>query len=120
MIFDHKFIGLSRESSTRVFVDRAFATIGRVVDPSYEVGHLTTVAGIVAEGLGVTVIPNMARALIHHPSIVFRRIHDPVVSREICLIKQQDRSLSPAATVLWDMILKEDILMSGPTRGPSV
>ncbi|MCF8482641.1 MAG: LysR family transcriptional regulator [Rhodospirillum sp.] len=109
MICDYKFIGLSHQSSTRTFVDRAFASVGRVVDPSYEVGHITTVGGIVAEGLGVTVVPRMTRVLINQPNIIFRRIEEPVVGRQIYLIRQPDRSLSPAAQLLWDMIREESV-----------
>lgn len=107
-ICKHKFIGLSHSSSTRTFVDRAFASIGRVVDPSYEVGHITTVGGIVAEGLGVSVVPKMTRALINQPGIVFRKVEEPVISRKICLVRRSDRSLSPASQILWNTILKYD------------
>lgn len=104
MICDHKFIGLSRLSSTRAFVDRAFASVGRVVDPSYEVGQIPTVGAIVAEGLGVTVIPRLTRNMLHLPTLVFRQITGPTVGRQICLIRQPEKSLSPAAEVLWGMI----------------
>lgn len=100
----HKFIGLSRQSSTRAFVDRAFASVGRFVDPSYEVVHITTVAGIVAEGLGVTVVPRLTQQLINQPTVVFRKITGPIVTRQICLVRQADKSLSPAARILWQKI----------------
>jgi DNA-binding transcriptional LysR family regulator len=107
MICNHKFIGMSHHSSTRKLVDRAFAAVGRVVDPNFEVGHITTAAGIVAAGLGVTVVPRMTRALIHQPNIVFRNIEAPVFGREIRLVRQPTKSLSPAAQILWNMILED-------------
>lgn len=103
-ICEHRFIGLSRQSSTRMIVDRAFASIGRVIDTSYDVEHISTAAGIVAEGLGVTIIPRSTRVLIARSDLVFRPIEEPIATRNVCLIRRADRSLSPAAEVLWDLI----------------
>jgi LysR family carnitine catabolism transcriptional activator len=109
MICDHKFISLSPKSSTRTLVDQAFASVGRIVDPSFEVGHITTAGGIVASGLGVTVIPRMTRVLINRPNLVFRKIEAPVFDRQVSLFRQKTKSLSPAAQILWDMIKQEHV-----------
>lgn len=112
------FIGLSRQSTTRILVDRAFAAVGEVVAPDYEVGHITTVASMVSEGLGITVIPRLGLSLVTAPNLVCRSITGPRAKRSMGLIRLAQRSLSPGADAFWAYV-RDNIAVLADEFAPS-
>ena len=88
------------ESSVRVLVDRALAAQGIRVLPAYEATYMSTAVGMVRAGLGVAVLPSSAVDLRAAPVLKTRPIGDPPVLRQVLLMRQAGRSLSPAAEAL--------------------
>lgn len=107
----HPFIGLSRQSSTRAVVDRAFASAGLYMSPDYEVQHSSTAGGMVAEGLGVTMLPRLCHSLVSAGNVVWRTIAEPPVRRNLTLVRLAGRSLSPAADAFWRHIVEHGGLL---------
>lgn len=64
---------------------------------SLEVEQLTTMMGLVAAGLGVSIIPELALYQFRHPDLVIRPFSDLRAFRHIHLLRRTDRTLSIAA-----------------------
>jgi DNA-binding transcriptional LysR family regulator len=85
------------ESSVRKLVDRGFESIGQLVPPVLEATYMSTAAGMVRAGLGITILPTAALEMGELSGLHSRVIKDPELTREIGLIQKAGRSLSPAA-----------------------
>ena len=66
---------------------------------------MTTLLGLVEAGLGVAAVPSLAMPGKDHPTLVSVPLVDPVVTRQMGLIKRRGRSLSPAAQQLYDLLV---------------
>lgn len=94
---------LDHSSGSRPLIDRAFASTGVVAQVAIDVGHPATAFRMVQAGLGVSVLPALslplpdARALRAVPL-------EAALGRQVVLARRRQRSLSPAAQRLWDLI----------------
>ena len=55
-------------------------------------------------GLGVSILPLLALPVEGHPTLVTRPLIEPQMARTVGIYRRQDRSLSPAAAALLDVI----------------
>jgi LysR family transcriptional regulator, carnitine catabolism transcriptional activator len=78
-----------------------------VFSPQYEVEHLATVTAMVAAGLGVAALPELAAAMSPHEGVVQRPLTDPDLRRPIGLITRRGRSLSPAGAAMVELLREE-------------
>lgn len=97
------FIHLARSSSVRQHIEAAIrpAQLNRVM----ELEQLSTVAGMVRAGLGITVVPSLTLFHFAHPELATRPLHAPGLKREIFVIRRSDRSLSLAAQALLEFLV---------------
>ena len=72
----------------------------------YEVQHSSTALGLVAEGVGVAVVPGLAVQREAYPRIRVMPLVEPVVARSLVLVAPGNSQLSPAAQALYDMVLQ--------------
>ncbi len=86
-----------RESSVRNLVDRAFSSIGESVVPTQEVTYMATAIGMVKAGLGVSILPSSALELEDLRRLKARPINHAQLHRTVGVLRQANRSLSPAA-----------------------
>jgi len=84
-------------SSVRKLVDQAFESIGELVRPAFEATYMSTAAGMVKAGLGVTILPSSTFEMVELTGLRSRPIKTPALTREIGVIEKNGRSLSPAA-----------------------
>lgn len=70
----------------------------------YEVQHSSTALGLVAEGVGVAVVPNLAVQRDAYPRIRVVPLVDPSVARTLALISLKNIELSPAARAFYDLL----------------
>jgi DNA-binding transcriptional LysR family regulator len=92
-------IVLSRSSAFRPLIDSTLRS--QSIEPGetrFEVGYMGTAVALVEAGLGISVLPERAAALIKHRRARFRRLTAPVVSRPMTLVTRAGRALSPAAS----------------------
>lgn len=96
-IVDEPHIVIERESAIYEAMGRLFAEQGRAWRPKFELSHHQSLFGLVAAGLGVTVMP--ASALPPDAAGRFHVAHlvEPAQSRELGLIFVKGNTLSPAA-----------------------
>jgi len=91
-------IALSRSSAFRPLIDSVMASQAVILGPRrFEVGYMGTAVALAEAGLGVSVLPERAAALIKSPNAIFRRLTAPVVTQPVTLVTRAGRTLSPAA-----------------------
>jgi DNA-binding transcriptional LysR family regulator len=93
-------ISMPLPSSVRQYADAAMLHHRIVFAPQYEVEHLATVTAMVAAGLGVAALPELASVVTADKGVVQRRLTEPDLRRPIGLVTRRGRSLSPASTAM--------------------
>ena len=74
------------------------------LDPKLECDQLETALAMVAAGMGIAVVPNLAVRLRALPGLAFRHFHKPVPERTISLMKRRAIPLSKPAEALIEII----------------
>ena len=110
-------ISMPLTTSVRQYADAALLQHRVRFEPVYELEHLASITAMVASGLGVAALPELAAAVATMPGVVRRPMVEPDISRPIGLVTRRYRSLSPAATALVEM-LREEIVRLAPARVP--
>jgi DNA-binding transcriptional LysR family regulator len=92
------FIHLAQDSSVRQHIEAAIHPAR--MNGMMELDQLSTVAGMVRAGLGITVVP--ALTLFHFDSddLTALPVETPGLTREVFVIRRRDRSLSIGAQAL--------------------
>jgi DNA-binding transcriptional LysR family regulator len=101
------FVGMPQSSGIRDAVDRARIEAGVFQETIYQVGRVTSVVEIVAQGGGVSVVP--ALALVDsglRQKVRFSPMENPEVRRTVGLLKLKGSPLSPTADVFWKILLQ--------------
>lgn len=97
----HPFVHLSRNSSVRQHIEQASFPLQMA--SVMELDQVSTVAGMVRAGLGVTVVPSLTLFHFEHADLVSRPLATPI-ERHIFIVHRKDRSLSSAARALLEHI----------------
>jgi DNA-binding transcriptional LysR family regulator len=101
-------------SSVRQYADAAFLEHRIRFEPHYEVEHLATINAMVAQGLGVAALPELAAVVAHQNGLVQRRLVEPDLRRPIGLVSRRGRSLSPASAAMVEILRAEMQKQSAP------
>lgn len=88
-----------------MLIEQALAHVGRRPRPACEVRHISTLIGLVQQGLVVAVVPQLALPS-DRSRVVGVRLDDPEISRTIGRIQRAGRSLSPAAEAFAAMLMQ--------------
>lgn len=90
-------------SGSRPLIDRVFAMHGVTPRIVQELGHSASVFGMVQAGIGASVLPSFSLPLPADSNLVWRPLV-PQEERRIVMVRREDRSLSPAAAAVWEMV----------------
>lgn len=102
--FNADYIWLSKSSGNRHLLDQALGGITVRRPAVCETRHVTTMIGMVEAGLGVAAVPSMAFPEGGHPLLVQKPLIEPVIKRQVGLIKKAGSTLSPLASELETII----------------
>ena len=85
-------------------------------DTGLEVGHLSTLAGLIANGVGVSIVPGFTLFQFNRLGLSAVRIRDHGLKRPLLMVKRRGQSLSVAAKALLEMIAESPPahLLPGP------
>jgi DNA-binding transcriptional LysR family regulator len=108
-------VQLSRSSSVRQYLEAA-------IYPSrlrtlMELDQLSTVAGMVRAGLGITVVPSLTLFHFEHAELATRPLEAPDLARQVFVVRRADRSLSSAAQGLYELLMAARPRTPGRRRG---
>lgn len=93
-------ISMPLPSSVRQYADAAFLEHRIQFAPQWELEHLASIKALVAAGLGVAALPELAANVGPDTGIARRPLTGPDLRRPIGLVTLRGRSLSPAASVM--------------------
>jgi LysR family transcriptional regulator, carnitine catabolism transcriptional activator len=96
-------VQLARSSSVRQYVDAAIypARLRTVM----ELDQLSTVAGMVKAGLGITVVPSLTLFHFVDPALATRPLRAQALLRQVFVVRRRDRGLSLAAQALYTWLM---------------
>lgn len=97
------FIRLSRSTSVHQHLVNAVGATG-VASSSFEVKYLSTVAGLIVHGLGVSLLPELTLSQFRHPDLVAIPLTTSGISRPIHIIWRKDKPLSVAAQAMLELV----------------
>lgn len=89
-------ITLTRDSGIRTLVEVGYESAQIPLQPAYEVAQITTALALVQAGHGITVLPAYAQATAPRHDLATAKLGEPVISRNIELVRADGRSVSPA------------------------
>ncbi len=95
---------MDTETSVRDMVDHAFESIGEVAVPAFEAVYPSTALALVKAGLGLTIQPSSSMELASSRGLKFRTIRHQGFIRQIGVIQNARRSLSPSAEIFIKML----------------
>ncbi|MDR6391848.1 LysR substrate-binding domain-containing protein [Paraburkholderia phenoliruptrix] len=98
-----RLVMLDYASGSRPIIDAVMHEHGVSATVVQELGHSATVFGLVEAGIGVSVLPWLALPLPAGAALAARALV-PRAERTVELVRRRDRSLSPAAQAVWDLI----------------
>lgn len=101
-VLRYDLILLAKGSSARWQFDHAIQneSLPTGVGLRYDVTNMGTAAGMVRQGLGVSVLPRLALPELNLTGLVCVPLYDESARREIGILYRKNRSLSPAAQAL--------------------
>lgn len=99
-MYEHDYITLDKTSGNRIIMSQALKRLHPSKPAICETRHVTTAIGLVEAGLGVAAVPSIAMPLASHPILKAVPLEEPVVMRNVGLIKRRGRTLTPAALEL--------------------
>ena len=111
----HPLARVSHASRNRLFIDQALSELPPLPRPVCEVRHVSTLIGMVENGLGLAVVPRLTLPR-DTSSVVGVRLEDPAVTRTIGLIRRTGRSLSPAAEAFVALLMQASQDSAAPVR----
>jgi DNA-binding transcriptional LysR family regulator len=100
-------IGFAPGNSLQALVDNATSSARVRIRNAYEVTSIATAVTMVGAGLGLSIVPSYARGLRSAGRISYRPLVEPVVTRDLCLIRLRDRAMPAAAQVFIAAALTE-------------
>lgn len=98
-------LALSRGSVFRDLTEAGFAAAGLMLKPAREANYAGSLIGMVDAGLGVAILPGYAVKLADPARISWRRVENPLIDREVSLVRRAGVSLSHAAQGFVDFIV---------------
>ena len=101
---DEEIIHLARDSSVRQHLEAAGLAPG---PGALEVEHLATVAALVAQGLGVSVVPELTLFHFERAGLACVPVRDAALRRPIMLARRKGKALSVAARAMVDAVVQE-------------
>ncbi|MBS8226371.1 LysR family transcriptional regulator [Vannielia litorea] len=110
-------IAMEVGTSVRELLDGACQRGGLALTPRFEVAHLATAGALVAEGLGITILPTLTLPVLPMERLVQRPVGNFGAKRRIGLVYQAGRSISPTARAFLEHTRQNLRGISKPGRG---
>ena len=102
----HRLIFPGASSSNEPLLEQALGEEHRSLAIFYEVQRSSTAVGLVAQGMGIAVVPRLAMQHGAYPSLRVVDLVAPTVSRTFNLLTRKGAVLSPAARNLYELLLE--------------
>lgn len=98
-------------SGSRILIDNALKSQGVKTEIAQEIGHTATLFPMVEAGIGISVFPALALPVPQGSRLAIRPL-EPEINRVLMLAKRKNRSLSPAAQAIWQVVKDQALKLS--------
>ena len=102
----HPLVFAGAGSGNRPLLDAALAAAAPRLRSGYEVQRSSTAVGLVVAGVAAAIVPSLAVQPGTPPELRLVQLFDPVVSRQLVLVRRKGGELSPAAWALFDLVAR--------------
>lgn len=103
---DEALLAVGQTSGNRLLLEKALAGLSWRPQPVFEARHVHTLLGLVAAGLGVAAVPQLALPR-GNQDLAGVPLTAPVIYRSIGLLRRRGDQLGPAAQALHDFIIEQ-------------
>jgi DNA-binding transcriptional LysR family regulator len=103
---DKPFIAMSRETGIRRSLESQLGPLEHHFSVKYEVSQLASVLGLVEEGIGWSLIPQLALSPFVSQAVSIIYPKNPLLMRSLGIVQRADRPLSPAALAVVQTIVE--------------
>lgn len=97
-------------SGSRILIDGALKAQKVKAEIVQEIGHPATLFPMVEAGIGISVLPALALPMPEGSRLVIKPLV-PEINRVLKLVKRKNRSLSPAAQAIWQVVKEQADLL---------
>ena len=94
-------------TQTREIMDRHHYVTEMLEPPICEASSIYALGAMIEHGMGVAIVPALVSRAIVSDRLIYKPIVDPILERELFVIKRRGRSLSPAAAEVVTYMMKE-------------
>ncbi|WP_170432718.1 LysR family transcriptional regulator [Ruegeria arenilitoris] len=94
---DQSFVGMADDTGISRLTDGVRSLPVSVSEPDYTVLTIAALVGIVEQGRAVSALPALASPDYLNPSLVYRRLSEPDLYRDLCMITSGKQPLPTAA-----------------------
>lgn len=101
----YPFIAMGTDAGTRRIVDRAAIKADVSLNVVCEIKQLSTLSGMVAAGIGVSILPEACMPNLGQSRLVACKLAAPGIERDLGLVLRRGQALSPGAESFRDLIL---------------
>jgi LysR family transcriptional regulator, carnitine catabolism transcriptional activator len=117
-LLDYPIINLFKGATVQELVARIFPIDGRQFEPAYEIGYIQTALAMVAQAVGVVILPGyFAKGNPQFTNLVVRKLNNPEVNRTLFAHTRKGHVLSEAANVFLDLLREQ---LNSQETGPDV
>ncbi|QJR81073.1 LysR family transcriptional regulator [Alteromonas pelagimontana] len=106
---DEKLIAMDKGTTIRTLIDSTAIAQNMKLDIVLEPRLMPTALSYAESGIGVTILPSLGVVKNLPQSLIRKPLNNPTIKREISLISQRGRTLSPAAKILKSFVLGVDL-----------
>ncbi len=90
-------IALQKPSSMRLLIDKTLAKQDILLNIAFEANQLASVVQMVANGIGISIVPALYKQQLRALKLNFSEINEPIISRRVGIISKKRHSFSHAA-----------------------
>ena len=105
-LLDYDFITLQRPSSVRSMIEEALFKENIELQVTFDAHQLATIGRMVAEGLGVAVVPALCERQMKEQGAICLPISAPIIARNVGIITRSRAPLSIAAEAMVDTLIE--------------
>lgn len=109
-------IRISPQAGNRVLIDDALGRRRETLNWRYEVQHLQTAVGMVLEGVGIAIVPQIAAAMPGLPGVVAVPLRNPSIHRTLGVLLRRGLPLSRPAEALLALVRRHFDVHRGGRR----
>ena len=102
----YPYISLQRPSSIRLLIDTELQQRGISLTPAFEAHQLVSIGRMVAERLGVSVVPTLSAPQMRDMGARTRPIAGPVITRQVGVLTRRRSPRSVAAQAMLEIVLQ--------------